>query len=245
MAHPFETRHEATVPASPEEVWDALTKGPQIDSWFMGRNEVEPKQGGVARIEHPAFTMESTVTAWEPPTRYEYRSPEAEDGSFHVFDYRVDGLDRGSRIRWVHSGALSGDDWEAEYAAMGEGDPMYFQKLAEYLTYFQGRVATPIDAFGPNAGPGLTAEAFRDPLGLSDMPTLDERVALTPEGLDPISGVVDFVSKSFIGVRTDDAMYRFIAGFEGTPMVGHHIFTEIDRGAAEEAWTAWLARAFS
>jgi uncharacterized protein YndB with AHSA1/START domain len=245
MAHPFEIDLDASVPATPEEVWDAVTSGPRIDSWFMGRNEVEPRLGGAARMEHPGFTIDSTVTAWEPPTRFELRTPEDPDGGFHVFDYRVEPTGDGARIRWKHSGALTGDDWETEYAAMGEGDPMYFAKLAEYLTYFRGRVATPVDAFGPNQGPSLTAASFREALGLGAMPSIDERVRLTPEGLDGIEGVVDCSARSFLGVRTDDAMYRFIAGFEGTPMVGHHLFGDVDHDAAVDAWTVWLARAFS
>ncbi|MET7528070.1 hypothetical protein ABZS62_38215, partial [Streptomyces sp900116325] len=46
MTHPFEIGQETTLPASPEEVWEAITTGPGIDSWFMGRNEVEPREGG-------------------------------------------------------------------------------------------------------------------------------------------------------------------------------------------------------
>jgi uncharacterized protein YndB with AHSA1/START domain len=245
MAHPFEINLDTTVPATPEEVWDAVTRGPQIDSWFMGRNEVEPRQGGASRMEHPGFTIESTVTAWQPPTRFELRTPEDPDGGFHVFEYRIEAAGPGARVHWNHSGALTGDAWEAEYTAMGEGDPMYFRKLAEYLTYFRGRVATPIDAFGPNQGSSLTAASFLEALGLDAMPSADERVALPLDGLDPIDGVVDEASRSFLGVRTDEAMYRFIAGFEGTPMVGHHVFADVDHDAAVEAWTAWLARAFS
>lgn len=245
MAHPFEITLDTTVPATPEEVWDAVTSGPKIDSWFMGRNRVEPTQGGVSRTEYPGFTIESTVTAWQPPTRFQVRTPEDPDGGFHVFDYRIEAADPGARVRWNHSGALTGDDWEAEYTAMGEGDPMYFHKLAEYMTYFRGRVATPVDAFGPNQGPSLTAASFREALGLEAMPSVNDHVRLMPEGLDPIEGIVDHTSRSFLGVRTDDAMYRFIAAFEGTPVVGHHFFADVDHEEAVEAWTAWLARAFS
>lgn len=246
MAHPFETRHEATVPATPEQVWDAITSGPQIDSWFMGRNEVEPREGGVARFVDPAFTMESTITAWEPPTRFRFRSADDPGGGFHVFDYHVEPAPDGATVRWIHSGALSGDDWEKEYVAMGEGDPMYFGKLVEYLTYFRGRIATPVAAFGPNLGDGLTAAPYLEPLGLSAMPAVGDRVRLTPTGLEPMEGVVDAASKSFLGVRTDDALYRWIAGFEGTTMVGHHLFADdVDEQAEVDAWTAWLTRSFS
>ena len=246
MAHPFETRHEATVPATPEQVWDAITSGPQVDSWFMGRSDIETREGGVVRFEDPAFTMESTITAWQPPTRFAFRSPEDPEGGFHVFDYEVEPADQGATVRWIHSGALTGDDWEAEYVAMGEGDPMYFGKLVEYVTYFRGRTAVSIAAFGPNLGAGLTGERYCEPLGLDAMPQLGARVRLTPAGFDPIDGVVDASSRSFLGVRTDDAMYRFIAGFEGTTMVGHHLFADgVDGEAATRAWSDWLTRSFS
>ena len=43
-----------------------------------------------------------------------------------------------------------------------------------------------------------------------------DQVRLTPEGFEPIEGVVDHVSPSFLGVRSNDALYRFIYGFDGT-----------------------------
>ena len=66
---------------------------------------------------------------------------------------------------------------------------------------------------------------------------------LTPEGFEPIDGVVDFVSPSFLGVRSEDAIYRFIAGFDGTTIVGHHLFDEgVDQQQVESAWSSWLTR---
>ncbi len=43
MAHPFELSYEIEVDASPKEVWEAIATGPGVDSWFMGRNEIEPR----------------------------------------------------------------------------------------------------------------------------------------------------------------------------------------------------------
>jgi hypothetical protein len=37
---------------------------------------------------------------------------------------------------------MLGDDWEAEYDALKEGDGMYLQKLAVYLKHFPGRTST-------------------------------------------------------------------------------------------------------
>jgi uncharacterized protein YndB with AHSA1/START domain len=49
MAHPFEIKDEQTIEASPEQVWHALTNGRLIDSWYVGRTTVEPRQGGAVR----------------------------------------------------------------------------------------------------------------------------------------------------------------------------------------------------
>jgi hypothetical protein len=72
-----------------------------------------------------------------------------------------------------------------------------------------------------------------------------DQVRLSPEGLEPVEGVVDYVSPSFLGVRSNDALYRFIYGFGGSVMVGHHLFTDgVDAEAARLAWQRWLERLF-
>jgi uncharacterized protein YndB with AHSA1/START domain len=247
MAHPFEFEHEIEVDATPEEVWEAIATGPGIDAWFMGRNEVEPREGGTARMTLGGWTEEATVTAWDPPKRFATRSHEGEDGSVHAFEFLVEGREKGTTVvRWVHSGFL-GDNWEAEYEGLSEGDPMYFNKLAQYLTYFRGRTATPVNVFGPQVPDRAHAwEVFRRGLGLADPVVLDEQVRLTPEGLPPIEGVVDYLSPSFLGVRTGDGLYRFIYGFDGSVVLGHHVFTEgADQRELEEAWGSWLTKLFA
>ena len=60
-----------------------------------------------------------------------------------------------------------------------------------------------------------------------------------------VDGVVDTVLEpSFLGVRTDDALLRFVGG-GGVIMTGHHLFSEIDQATAERAWTGWLEAAFA
>ena len=48
MPHEFEIGDEITVDATPEQVWEAIATGPGIDSWLMGRNQVEPHQARCA-----------------------------------------------------------------------------------------------------------------------------------------------------------------------------------------------------
>jgi uncharacterized protein YndB with AHSA1/START domain len=248
MAHPFELKHEIEVDATPEEVWDAIATGRGVDSWFMGRNEIEPREGGTTRMAMQGSVEEATITAWEPPTRLASRTPEAPDGSVHAFEYLVEGRGKGSTVvRWVHSGFL-GDNWEAEYEGLSEGDPMYFEKLRVYLTYFRGRTATPVAAFGPAVPDRDEAWArFHRALGLASAPALGDRVRLTPDGLPVLDGVVDWMSRDFLGVRTDDGIYRFmhIAPFGGPTGVGHHVFIDgLDQKEAERAWASWLEKVF-
>jgi hypothetical protein len=141
---------------------------------------------------------------------------------------------------------MLGDDWEREYEGMSEGDPMYFRQLLAYVTYFPGRHGTPITAFGPNVPDDRdrVMATFRRGLGLSDEPRRGDAVRLRPDGLPPIDGLIDEVSPSFLGVRSDDALYRFIRGYEGTVVVGHHLFGDVDEERATAEWGAWLARTF-
>ena len=234
-------------PGTFEQAWEAVATGPGLDSWFMGRNEIEAREGGVAKWSIGDFTMDASVTAWDPPNHFQFRTNEGPDGAYHQFDYRIEPRDAGrTGVRYTHSGRLTGD-WEAEYEAMGEGDPAYIFKLAQYLTHFLGRFGVSIDAYGPNVPDEQRVMAtYRDALGLGDPVSVGDKVQASLEGIGPMDGVVDFLSPHFIGVLTDDAIYRFIHGFEGTTMVGHHLFAGgVDRAAAEAAWEAWLNRTFA
>jgi uncharacterized protein YndB with AHSA1/START domain len=246
MPRSFELHHDLTVGATPEQVWDALTDGPKLDSWFMGRNEVEGGEGGRVTTTFSGYASGARITTWQPPTRLELRTDVGDDGSFHTFEYIVEATGDGSAVRWNHSGVL-GDDWEIEYAGMSEGDPMYFNKLAEYLTYFPGRVGIPIDGHAPGPfGDDPTWGIFLEPLGLTTKPGPGDPVHLTLDGIGAIEGVVDHLSPSFFGVRTDDAMYRFIRGFEGSAFIGHHLFADdLDATEAQAAWRSWMTRSFS
>jgi uncharacterized protein YndB with AHSA1/START domain len=73
MAHPFELTNEIQVDATPDEVWEAIATGTGMDAWFMGSNEIESREGGFARTEGlSGWTVESTVTTWDPPNRFIY-----------------------------------------------------------------------------------------------------------------------------------------------------------------------------
>jgi uncharacterized protein YndB with AHSA1/START domain len=246
MPHEFELRKEITLDATPEQVWEAIATGPGIDAWFMGRNEVEPRAGGRTAMTIGPHTEEGTVTAFDPPRRFAYQGGEPGNVGFMAFEWLIEGRDDGTTVlRLVQSGIL-GDDWETEYDALARGWDMYLHQLSQYLAHFRGRTATPVMAMAPGAAdPDQVWTRLRQALGLSGPPTEGDKIRLTPEGLDPIEGVVDWVSTDSFGVRGDDALYRFIRGFDGSVAVGHHLYADdVDAKEAEGAWQAWLSRQF-
>jgi len=245
MGRPFENRSEAEVPASPDEVWAAIASGPGIDSWFMGRSEVQPGPDGTVRTVFGEYAPELGVTAWDPARRFAYRSGEAPDGRFIAYEFLIEGRAGGSTVlRTVTSGFLPGDDWAEEFEAMTLGGEMYFRTLVEYLGHFAGRFAVPVTAFGP---PGTTWARDRAllcrALGLPGDPRPGDRATLIPNGTGPVEGVLYFANANTIGVRTQDALYRFLRGFAKPPIAAHHLFAEdADPAQAERAWGSWLDR---
>jgi uncharacterized protein YndB with AHSA1/START domain len=247
MTHKFELRKEITLDATPEQVWDAIATGPGIDSWFMGRNEIEPREGGAGRLTIAGHTETSTVTAWESQRRLAYRSGEGEDGTFMALEYLVEGRDQSSTVlRLVQSGVLGGD-WETEYEAMKVGWDMYLHTLAQYLRYFQDRTATAVvTAVRPQAGDGEQVWAvLKREMGLAGTIAEGDRVRLAPAGLPAVEGMVDYAGlPSLLGVRTADGLYRFIHSgpSRGNVMVlGHHVFSDdVDEKTTEQAWQTWL-----
>jgi uncharacterized protein YndB with AHSA1/START domain len=239
MAHQFELRKEITLEATPEEVWEAIATGAGMDGWFMGRNQVEPREGGRTAMTIGGHTEEATVTAWEPPRRFAYRTGGPDGSGFMAFEWLVEGRGDGTCVlRLVQSGML-GDDWETEYDALGKGWEMYLHQLGQYLRYFRGRPVTPVTIFGPGPGdPDRLWPELRRGLGLAGEPAEGDPVRLTPGG-------IDYLSPDVLGVRGEDGLYRFVGGFNGSVGVGHHLFAAgVDDKEAEGAWQAWLDRLF-
>jgi uncharacterized protein YndB with AHSA1/START domain len=205
VSRDFEFRHEAVVPVSPEQVWEAIASGPGITSWFVGRTTVED---GVVRTEFGDGWMPAgVVSVSERPHRFAFGSEPGPDGRFVASEFLVEGRDGAATVlRAVNSGFLPGDDWAGEYEAMGLGNAMFFATLVEYLTHFRGRVGRPVTVFGP----AVSWESLRERLGVG---AGDERVF--------------FVNADTLGLRTPLGLYRYLKGFHGGMVVSHVLFGEV------------------
>lgn len=245
MTHPFEIEQETILPASPEQVWEAIATGPGIDSWFMGRNELEPRVGGTAAMDTGGNRQEARITAYEPGKRLASRTDTAADGRFMAFEYLIEGREGGSTVlRVVHSGML-GDDWQDEYDALRRGWPFHLHTLREYLTHFPGRTGAPVFALAPTGerpAPQVRA-ALVGALSLPGPVTVGARAHAEPAGLPPLDGVVTWADEERFEVRTADGLHTFHHG-PGIALMFHHLFGR-DTDGAEAAWQQWLTGLFS
>ncbi|MFH9347860.1 SRPBCC domain-containing protein [Kitasatospora sp. NPDC017646] len=244
MAREFEVRREQDLPATPEQVWEAVATGAGNLGWLYPM-EVEPRVGG------KATRGDSTVVAWEPPRHFAVRA--TLDGGFsNTLSYHIEPADGGTShlrmgIHWVHTGVV--DDawrWDDKSDAAEKHVDFYQHALAEYLRHFAGRPAVYVRAQRPEptAEPADFA-ALRRRLGLADDAAVGDRLPIHLPGADggPEEVVVDWLSRDFVGLRGPEALYRFFNGSTwNVPIwLGHHLFAaDADEEQATKAWTAWL-----
>ena len=121
MTHPFEVRDEITVDATPDEVWEAIASGPGVDSWLMGRTEID-SASKTSTFNMFGEVSSSSITVWEPGHRYATQEDKNPDGTFMAIEWLIESRDGGGAVvRFVHSGLL-GENWEAEYNGLSVGD---------------------------------------------------------------------------------------------------------------------------
>jgi hypothetical protein len=222
------------LPASPEEVWEAVATAAGNAAWLFP-NEIALDGAG--------------ATAWEPPHRFAVRTEQGD--WFNALEYVIEGRAGGtSLLRYAHSG-IFGEDWDAQYDAVAHHTDFYLHTLSEYLRHFKGHAATyigevPVGIEGPPASARPDGfQRLQKALGLPAQAVEGDSVRLSSPGLEPIEGVLHYVRPSFIGVRTDDALHCFFGrnAFGKPVAVSIHMFREgVDAHRLEQTWRQWLHR---
>ena len=238
MSREFEVSREVDLPASPEDVWTAITA--DTAAWmFPTGMEIPPG------AEPPEG---APVTTWDPPHRLVIRM-ESPDGTFNALDYAIEAREGGTaHLRYVHSGILA-DGWEDQYDAIDEHTDFYLHTLAQYLEHFNGRKATYVGQpssgiEGPEAaGTPDAMDTLRAALGLGAGARPGDEVHASLGEAGELDGVVDYATPEFLGVRTADGLYRFFGRNHYGSVVGMsaHLFANGGDPAAHEAQLkAWL-----
>lgn len=239
----FEVRWEGVLPASPQDVWDAITQ--HAEGWVW-KIEYEPWVGGA---ERGLTAGGGTVTAWEPPRYFATRTrPETERDGANELRFQLEPRGSITYLRYHHRATVPADDYDRQLTACRQHTTFYNHSLGQYACYFAGREPAYVSVDGPESSAEGGFVRVRRALGLPDDVVAGDPVRLTPAGLEPIDGVVDYATDAFLGVRTADALYR-VYGRDawGWPAnVAHHLFADgVDQAASQRAWSEWMAGVFA
>jgi len=239
MPHPFEISREVVLEATPEQVFAAVTSG---TAGWMFPTDADP---GKEAAPGPG---EPNVTTWHPPNHFAVRM-DGEDGWFNALEYIIEARDGGTAtLRYVHSGIFAAD-WDDQYDGVGKHTDFYLHSLGQYVRYFPGRSAAYIALSGPVGSSAVEAfDTLKGAVGLNNASAVGDTVRIDVPGLDPVAAVVDYINPNFLGLRADDALYRFYGrnAFGGTVDAAHHLFAEdIDKAKTERAWRSWLDEVYA
>jgi uncharacterized protein YndB with AHSA1/START domain len=237
MPPEFECNREVVLPASPERVWEAIATTAGNAAW-MFPNEIDPSA--------------EFVRVWEPPHHLAVRMERGD--WFNALEFVIEGREGGTSVlRYAHSGIFV-EDWDTQYDAVQQHTDFYLHTLAECLRHFDGRPVTYIGEGsegiqGPTSS--ITPDGFerlQRALGLPADASEGDAVALTPQGLPALEGVLDYVRPNFIGVRNSEALYRFFGrNAFGAPVgMSIHAFGDgVDAEQTRQQWERWMGTALA
>jgi len=148
----FETAIE--LPASPEEVWRALTDPEELARWFPLEASVHPGIGGEVRWAWgERFDWVTRIESWEPGTRlrlaqaaslpFDLAGAPIAGGSAATatiaIEFTLEKSGGGCRLRLVHSGFGEGAAWDDELDSISHGWQGELRSLRHYLTRHHGQ----------------------------------------------------------------------------------------------------------
>ena len=237
MGKEFKISREVELPAAPDAVFEAVATGEGNASWLFPA-EIAPGEGG-------ATSDGGKVIAWDPPNNFSVRS-EGPDGWFNQLEFRIEARGDGAILRYVHSGVFDDAGWDDQYDAVNSHTDFYLHTLGQYLEHFSPRTATyvgggPGGLSGPEAS--MAPDAFtklQAALGVPESASGGDSVRLAHDDVD---GVIDYRTDHFLGIRTDEALYRFFGrnAFGGpVGMSIHHFGNGVDADQVGAAWTEWM-----
>jgi uncharacterized protein YndB with AHSA1/START domain len=239
MSREFACRREVELPASPEQVWEAVSTPAGNAAWLFP-NEVPDPDG-------TPDASGTRITAWDPPRHLALRTEQGD--WFNALEFVIEGRAGGTTLlRYAHSGIFV-DDWDTQYDAVQQHTDFYLHTLGQYLQHFAGRPATYVgDVPGGIQAPDASAAAdgfdrLQGALGLSQSAAEGDAVQLSLDGLGPLDGVIDYRRGNFLGIRTADGLLRFFGrNAFGAPVgVVLHLFTPgVDGEQVQREWQDWL-----
>jgi uncharacterized protein YndB with AHSA1/START domain len=106
MMRNSEVAREVTLPAPPDEVWEALTDPDQLAAWFGGDLEIDPTPGGVTRYRGDDGEVRvGAVREAEPGRRLSFEWWDPTDGRRDAsrVEFDLEEVEEGTRLTVIES----------------------------------------------------------------------------------------------------------------------------------------------
>jgi len=124
---------ELFIKASPQRVFQALTRSSDLERWFLVKAEVDVRPGGAIRFEWgPGMFEVGKILVCEAPHRLSY-SWEANGPGPTTVTFELVGENDGTRLRLTHTGIGEGEDWDRYYTSVKSGWSAHLKDLAAWL----------------------------------------------------------------------------------------------------------------
>ena len=206
--------------ASPEDVFRAVTEGPEIAKWLAPEARVTAPEGGkkgrVWISWGEGMSAEHEIDVYDAPKRI--RHPSGKNGETKAplyADWSIEAREGGkTTLRLVHSGFSASADWDDEYESHERGWKLMLQNLRHYFARhaheptvhlpFMSKVETPR---------GSVWKTLLGRLGFSAAPKVGDTFRFTTPKGDVLTGALDLVTETrdlaLVVREYDDALLRF------------------------------------
>jgi len=152
MSAPETRQHETVVeiPATVEEVWNAITQASEIQRWFAPEVRTDAREGGEYFLSWgPGMEGGGTIEIFDAPHHLRLVQSRGKMAQ----DYYIEAKGGVTVLRLVHSGFLTTADWDGEYNGTKFGWPIYFRILRHALTRHRGAMARNMDLYAMSDEP--------------------------------------------------------------------------------------------
>lgn len=124
---------ERFINATPERVFQALTKIEDLECWFVKKAEVDLHPGGAARFEWaPGMVEVGKILELEPPHHLSY-TWEAFSPSPTRIIFALTPENGGTHLHFVQTDIGEGENWGNYYTGMGHGWDIHLNNLTSWL----------------------------------------------------------------------------------------------------------------
>ena len=178
---------EKTVDASADDVWEALTTGEGLKSWFPLEATVEPHVGGTVWLSWgPGSEGSAPIHVFERGARFgwtEHYGDDEEGRPIKVaVDFHIEGRDGSTVVRLVQSGLSADAEWDGMYDALVDGWSYFMFNLEHWLRHHPGRPRSMAWARVPSADDRSTTWARLAEAGLVTGAEAEHRTTIHLDG---------------------------------------------------------------